>query len=87
MTNDNNLTFGKIYNKSLDDLKNHKITFGVWKDTINKELIKRVLPENEEVLVFIAMSLLLNKSKNLIYNVLEQDIILAQVENGDYYPF
>ncbi|MCM1360206.1 MAG: hypothetical protein NC183_06810, partial [Corallococcus sp.] len=64
-----------------------KITFGVWKDTINNELIKRILPENEEVLIFIAMSLLLNQNKNLIYDVLEQNIISAQVESGDYYPF
>lgn len=87
MTNDDNLTFGKVYNKSLDELKKHKITFSAWKDTINSELNKRVLPENAEVLIFIAMSLLLNKNKNLIYSELEQNIISAQIEAGDYYPF
>ena len=87
MTNDDNLAFGKVYNKSLDELKKHKITFSAWKDTINNELNKRVLPENAEVLIFIAMSLLLNKNKNLIYSELEQNIISAQIEAGDYYPF
>ena len=86
MTNDDNLTFGKVYNKSLDELKKHKITFSAWKNTINNELNKRVLPENAEVLIFIAMSLLLNKNKNLIYSELEQNIISAQIEAGDYYP-
>ena len=87
MTNDGNLAFGKVYNKSLDELKKHKITFSAWKDTINNELNKRVLPENAEVLIFIAISLLLNKNKNLIYSELEQNIISAQIEAGDYYPF
>ena len=87
MTNEGNLAFGKVYNKALDDFKKRKITFSVWKHTINNELNKRVLPENAEVLVFIAMSLLLNKNKNLIYSVLEQSVISAQVESGDYYPF
>ena len=87
MTNENNLAFGKIYNKALDDLKKHKISFVACKDTINNELNKRILPENEEVLIYIAMSLLLNKNRNLIYDVLEQYIISAQVESGDYYPF
>ena len=87
MTNEDNLAFGKVYNKALDEFKNHKISFRIWKDTINNELNKRVLPENAEVLIFIAMSLLLNKNKNLIYSVLEQSVISAQVEAGDYYPF
>lgn len=87
MTNEDNLAFGKVYNKAMDELKKRKISFSVWKDTINNELNKRVLPENAEVLIFIAMSLLLNKNKNLIYKELEQNIISAQVEAGDYYPF
>ena len=87
MTNEDNLTFGKVYNKALDEFKKHKIAFNVWKDTINNELNKRVLPENIEVLIFIAMSLLLNKNRNLIYSELEQNIISAQIEAGDYYPF
>lgn len=87
MSNEDNLAFGKVYNKALEEFKKHKITFTVWKDTINNELNKRVLPENKDVLIFIAMSLLLDKDKNLIYNVLEQNIISAQVEAGDYYPF
>ena len=87
MTAENHLAFGKVYNKALDELRKHKITFSVWKDTINNELNKRALPENIEVLIFIAMSLLLNKNKNLIYSELEQNIISAQVEAGDYYPF
>ena len=87
MTNEDNLAFGKVYNKALDELRKHKITFDVWKDTINNELNKRALPENVEVLIFIAMSLLLNKNKNLIYSELEQNIISTQVEAGDYYPF
>lgn len=87
MTNEDNLAFGKVYNKALDELKKRKISFSVWKDTINNELNKRVLPENAEVLIFIAMSLLLNKNKNLIYKELEQNVISAQVEAGDYYPF
>lgn len=87
MTNENSLAFGKVYNKALDEFKKRKITFEVWKDTINNELNKSVLLENREVLIFIAMSLLLNQHKNLIYNELERNIIKAQVENGDYYPF
>ena len=87
MTNEDNLAFGKVYNKALDEFKNHKISFRIWKDTINNELNKRVLPENAEVLIFIAMSLLLNKNRNLIYSELEQNIISTQVEAGDYYPF
>lgn len=87
MTNEDNLAFGKVYNKALDEFKNHKISFRIWKDTINNELNKRVLPENVEVLIFIAMSLLLNKNKNLIYKELEQNVISAQIEAGDYYPF
>lgn len=87
MTNEDNLAFGKVYNQALDELKNHKITFSAFKNTINNELNKRVLSENAEVLIFIAMSLLLNKDKNLIYNVLEQNVISAQIEAGDYYPF
>ena len=87
MSNEDNLAFGKVYNKALDELKKRKISFSVWKDTINNELNKRVLPENAEVLIFIAMSLLLNKNKNLIYSELEQNVISAQIEAGDYYPF
>ena len=87
MTNEDNLAFGKVYNKALDELNKRKISFSVWKDTINNELNKRVLPENAEVLIFIAMSLLLNKNKNLIYSELEQNVISAQIEAGDYYPF
>ena len=87
MTNEDNLAFGKVYNKALDEFKNHKISFRIWKDTINNELNKHVLPENAEVLIFIAMSLLLNKNKNLIYSELEQNVISAQIEAGDYYPF
>ena len=87
MTNDGNMAFGKVYNKATDEFKKQIITFDVWKETINNELNKYVLPENIEVLIFIAMSLLLNKDKNLIYSELEQNIISAQVESGDYYPF
>ena len=87
MTNEDNLAFGKVYNKALDEFRKHKISFRIWKDTINNELNKRVLPENAEVLIFIAMSLLLNKNKNLIYKELEQNVISAQIEAGDYYPF
>lgn len=87
MTNEDNLAFGKVYNKALEELKKRRITFGAYKETICSELNKRAQPENVEVLIFIAMSLLLNKDKNLIYNVLEQDVISAQVDAGDYYPF
>ncbi len=87
MTNEDNLAFGKVYNKALDELKKRNITFKSYKDTVTNELNKRVLPENREVLIFIATSLLLNQNKNLIYKVMEQNIISAQVESGDYYPF
>ena len=87
MSNDGNMAFGKVYDKATDEFKKQIITFAMWKDTINNELNKHVLPENIEVLIFIAMSLLLNKDKNLIYSELEQNIISAQVESGDYYPF
>lgn len=87
MTNEDNLAFGKVYNKALDELKKRNISFAAYKETIYNELNKRVQPENVEVLIFIAMSLLLNQNKNLIYKELEQNIISAQVESGDYYPF
>lgn len=87
MTSEDNLAFGKAFNKALEELKKRRITFGAYKETICSELNKRAQPENVEVLIFIAMSLLLNKDKNLIYNVLEQDVISAQVDVGDYYPF
>lgn len=87
MTNEDNLAFGKVYNKALEELKKRSITFEAYKETIYNELNKRAQPENVEVLIFIAMSLLLNKDKNLIYNVLEQNVISAQVDAGDYYPF
>ena len=87
MTREDNQAFGKVYNKALKEFGKKTITFGVFKDTINNELNKRVLPENVEVLIFIAMSLLLHQNKNLIYEVLEQNIIKTQIEVGDYYPF
>lgn len=87
MTNEDNLAFGKVYNRALEELKKRRITFAAYKETIYSELIKRAQPENVEVLIFIAMSLLLNQNKNLIYKELEQNIISAQVESGDYYPF
>lgn len=87
MTNEDNLAFGKVYNKALEELKKRSITFGAYKETIYNELNKRAQPENVEVLIFIAMSVLLNQNKILIYKELEQNIISAQVESGDYYPF
>lgn len=87
MTNEDNLAFGKVYNKALEELKKRNISFAAYKETIYNELNKRVQPENVEVLIFIAMSVLLNQNKNLIYKELEQNIISAQVESGDYYPF
>ena len=87
MTSEDNLAFGRVFNKALEELKKRRITFGAYKEMINNELNKRTQPENLDVLIFIAMSLLLNKDKNLIYNVLEQDVISTQVDAGDYYPF
>ena len=87
MTNEDNLAFGKVYNKALEELKKRNISFAAYKETICSELNKRAQPENVEVLIFIAMSVLLNQNKNLIYKELEQNIISAQVESGDYYPF
>lgn len=87
MSNDDNLEFGKVYNKAIDEFKKRKISFDVYKEIVNNELNKRALPENAEMLIYIVMSLLLNQDKSLIYNVLQQNIISAQVESGDYYPF
>lgn len=87
MTKEGNQEFAKVYSKALDDLRKHNIGFRVWKETLNTEFNKWALPEHKEELIFIATLVLLNKDKYRIYNILERNIILTQVESGDYFPF
>lgn len=87
MNNDDNLKFGRVYNQTLNKFLTNKINFDVFKETVNSELYNLTQANNAEILIFIALSVLLGKDTGLIYNVLQQNVIAAQVESGEYYPF